>query len=252
MIDEVIKEGPTVEEALDAALDEMGVQQDAVMFEVLAEPGKGIFGAGAKLARVKVWLRTDVELRPSEADEDDEDEDEAEDVEEIQAGPAHGAHGVPVDLTDEELDAIADAGVATIQEMLAVLGIEAAVEEYEGDEGEIILDIVGDDLGILIGRHGRTLDALQVLVSAITNRRLDQRYPLMVDVSGYRHRRRVKLEEIARRAADRAARQHRSVQLRPMTSFERRVVHVALRDDRRVSTESEGDEPRRMVVVHPK
>lgn len=251
MIEETTMEGPTVEEALDAALEEMGVQQDAVEFEVLVEPGKGIFGAGAKQAQVRVWLKPGaLDVEDDDADLEDVDDDDLEDSEPATA-PA-GAPGPLPQLTDEELDAIADAGVATIQDVMRLLGIEASVEEYEGDEGEIILDIVGDELGILIGRHGRTLDALQILVSAITNRRLDQRYPVVVDVSGYRHRRRVKLEDIARRAADRAARQHRAVQLRPMTSFERRVVHVVLRDDRRVRTESEGDEPRRMVVVHPR
>ena len=197
---------------------------------------------------MRAWLKPGVE---ADAYDDDEDDDLIDEEPQPNAVRATASGEIP-ELTDEELDAISDAGAATIQDLMRLLGIEAGVEEYEGDEGEIILDIVGDDLGILIGRHGRTLDALQILVSAITNRRLDQRYPLVVDVSGYRHRRRLKLEDIARRAADRAARQHRSVQLRPMTSFERRVVHVVLRDDRRVRTESEGDEPRRMVVVHPK
>jgi len=247
MSDQVIMEGPTVEEAIDAALEELGVQQDAVQFEILAEPGKGLFGAGGKPARVRVWLKPGAILA---ADDDADDEEEDEDGPEV-LSLRHETPETP-ELSDDELDVIADAGVATIQDIMRSLAIEATVEEYEGDEGEIILDIVGDDLGLLIGRHGRTLDALQILVSAITNRRLDQRYPLMIDVSGYRHRRRVKLEEIARRAADRAARQHRAIQLRPMTSFERRVIHVALRDDKRVSTESEGDEPRRLVVVHPK
>lgn len=251
MINETVMEGPSVEEALDAALEAMGVQQDAVEYEILDEPSKGLFGGSGKPAKVRVWLKPGVRLPMADTPSDDADlGDEDEDESPLQSG-ASGPTPLP-ELTDEQLDLIADAGVATIQDLLGHLGIAAGVEEYEGDEGEIILDIVGDDLGILIGRHGRTLDALQILVSAITNRRLDQRYPLVVDVSGYRHRRRVKLEDIARRAADRVARQHRPVQLRPMTSFERRVIHVVLRDDRRVRTESEGDEPRRMVVVHPK
>lgn len=244
MIEEVICEGASVDEALDSALDEMGVQQDAVQYEIL----EGADGAGvrsSKGVKVRVWIRADV-LADMNAD-GDEDDDAAEDEEVV--GPSEDEDR---DLTDEELDAIADAGVAAIGKITHALGIVADVDEYEGDEGEIILDIVGDDLGILIGRHGRTLDALQVLVGAITNRQLGRRYPVVVDVSGYRHRRRAKIEEIARRAADRAARQHRPIQLRPMTSFDRRVVHVVLRDDRRVTTESEGEEPRRMVVVRPK
>lgn len=237
----VTKEGPTVAEALDAALEEMGVQQDAVEYEVVSEPGKGLFGAG-RPAVVRAWLKPGAEA-PLDDDEVDDEVDEA---------APHSEDADLGNLTDEQLDAIADAGAATIHDITTRLGIEATVEEYEGDEGEIILDIVGDDLGILIGRHGRTLDALQILVSAITNRRLDVRYPLVVDVSGYRHRRRLKLEDIARRAADRASRQHRPVALRPMTSFERRVIHMVLREDRRVTTESEGEDPRRMVVVRPR
>jgi spoIIIJ-associated protein len=249
MIREVTTEGPSVAEAIDAALEEMGVQQDAVEYEVLEEPGRGIFGGSGKRARVKVWVKPEILLgRPAEAAEDVETDDEHA---EVAVSPPHNNDGEG-ELTDAELDAIADAGVQTIGEILSFVGMEAEIDEFEGDEGEIILDIVGDDFGLLIGRHGRTLDALQVLVAAITNRRTGQRYPLVVDISGYRHRRRVKIEEIAHRAADRAVRQHRPVSLRPMTSFERRVVHVALRDDRRVTTESEGDEPRRMVIIHPR
>lgn len=248
MIREVTAEGPSVAEAIDAALEELGVQQDAVEYEVLEEPGHGLFG-GARQAKVRVWLKPDRVAEISAGDLDDEDVDALE--EEPDETPA-GVLGVEEPMTDEELDAIADAGVATITAILKTLGIEASIEEYEGDEGEIILDIVGDDLGVLIGRHGRTLDALQVLVSAVTNRRVERRYPVVVDVLGYRHRRRIKLEEIAKRAADRAVRQRRPVELRPMTSFERRVVHLALRNDRRVTTQSEGTEPQRMVVIHPR
>jgi len=242
MIEEVTVEGPSVEEAIDAALEQMGVQQDAVQFEVLSEPGRGLFKGGSAPARVRVWLKPGVELAVG-----DEVEDDDSDVVE-----APNTTNEEADLTDDQLDAIADAGADAIRAILGALNIEGAIDEYEGDEGEIILDITGDDLAVLIGRHGRTLDALQVIVSTITNRKLDIRYPLVVDVSGYRHRRRLKLEEIARGAADRASRQRRSVQLRPMSSFERRVIHVVLRDDRRVTTESEGSEPRRMVVVHPR
>ncbi len=239
---EVTVEGPSVEEAIDAALEEMGVQQDAVQFEVLSEPGRGLFKGGSTPARVRVWLKPGIDLDVSDPEEEGHISETADDVQ-----PEHEQ-----ELTDDELDAIADTGAEAIKAILGSFGIEAAIDEYEGDEGEIILDITGDDLAVLIGRHGRTLDALQVIVSTITNRKLDTRYPLVVDVSGYRHRRRLKLEEIARGAADRAVRQRRAVQLRPMSSFERRVVHVVLRDDRRVTTESEGAEPRRMVVVHPR
>ena len=246
MTNRIEKDGPSVAEALDAALEEMGVQQDMVEYEVLESGGKRMFGMKSdKLARVAVWLKPEVarSLESAAVVVDEEDEEPL---------PLELTEDHEEEFSDEELDAIADSAVAVINDVVGHYGLTPGVEEYEGDEGEIILDIVGDDLGILIGRHGKTLDALQVVVSAITNRRIERRYPIVVDVSGYKHRRRMKVEEIARRAAERAGRQGRPVQLRPMTSFERKVVHMTLRDDRRVTTASDGDEPFRHVIVSPK
>jgi len=121
----------------------------------------------------------------------------------------------------------------------------------EGDEGELILDITGDDLAVLIGRHGKTLDALQTLVSAVTARKIGFRYPIVVDVEGYKNRQRQKLESIARSAANRAVSQKKSAKLRPMTPYERRLVHIALREDKRVETASEGEGSARHVVIIP-
>ena len=159
----------------------------------------------------------------------------------------------PVDLTDEELDRIADTAIAALQDILKYFNVgEATIDEYEGDEGELILDITGDDLAVLIGRHGKTLDALQFLVSAITVRTIGYRYPVVVDIEGYKGRQREKLESIARSSANRAASQNRSIKLRPMTPYERRIVHITLRDDDRVETASEGEGSARHVVILPR
>lgn len=241
---EIVKEAPTVEEAVDAALEELGVQADAAEYEVVEAPSKGLFG-GARPATVRVWLKPETVAALDESVEEADEEEEALPEELRVAEP-------PAELSEEELDRVADTAVATIQRILGFFGIEAAIDEYEGDDGEIILDIVGGDLAILIGRHGKTLDALQTIVAAATSRQLGFRYPIVVDVEGYRGRRREKLEDMARRTADRVARQGRAVKLRPMTSYERRVVHMALRDDRRVVTESEGEDPARAVVILPK
>lgn len=158
-----------------------------------------------------------------------------------------------IEVTEEELDAIADTAIAALQDILKYFNVgEVTIDEYEGDEGELILDIAGDDLAILIGRHGRTLDALQFVVSAITVRSMGFRYPVIVDVEGYKSRQREKLESIARSTANKAASQHRSVKMRPMTPYERRIVHIALRDDDRVDTASEGEGSARHVVVVPR
>lgn len=158
-----------------------------------------------------------------------------------------------IEVTEEELDAIADTAIAALQDILKYFNVgEVTIDEYEGDEGELILDITGDDLAILIGRHGRTLDALQFIVSAITVRSMGFRYPVIVDVEGYKSRQREKLESIAHSTANKAASQHRSVKMRPMTPYERRIVHIALRDDDRVDTASEGEGSARHVVVVPR
>jgi spoIIIJ-associated protein len=266
MSTETIGEGPSVAEALDVALEELGVQQDAVEYEVIEEPGRKLLGLGGeKQARVKVWLKEEYEEELSEAKQVareildvDETADSAEEVleEEDVEGPepANLKTSAPpptADLSEEELDQVADAAVAALKGILSDFGIDAEIEEYEGDEGEIILDVVGDDLGVLIGRHGKTLDGIQTLVGAMTNRKIGFRYPVIVDVEGYRQRRREKVEQIARRAADKAVRNGEPVSLRPMTSYERRVVHMSLREDGRVTTGSDGDEPFRHVVISP-
>lgn len=157
------------------------------------------------------------------------------------------------DITEEELDNIADTAIAALRDILKYFNVgEVTIDEYEGDDGELILDITGEDLAVLIGRHGKTLDALQFLVSAITVRAIGFRYPVVIDVEGYKSRQRDKIESIARSSANRAASQHRSVKMRPMTPYERRIVHIALRDDDRVDTASEGEGSARHVVIIPR
>ena len=156
------------------------------------------------------------------------------------------------EITDEQLDEIADTAIAALKDVLKYFNVgEVTIDEYEGDEGELILDITGDDLAVLIGRHGKTLEALQFLISAITVRKIGYRFPVIIDVESYKNRQRQKLEALARSSAKKAVSQGRSVKLRPMTPYERRIIHVALRDDNRVDTASEGEGAARHVVVVP-
>lgn len=154
------------------------------------------------------------------------------------------------ELSDAELDTIADIAITHIRELLAFFGEErVTVDEYEGDEGELILDISGGDLAVLIGRHGRTLDALQMIVSSFMSNKLHFHFPIVIDVEGYKSRRKEKIESLARSAAARAVRQHGSVKMAPMNAYERRIVHLALLDSLEVTTHSEGEDPDRRVVV---
>ena len=154
------------------------------------------------------------------------------------------------ELTDDELDFVADAAIRSINDILSYFGeTGSSIDEYDGDNGELILDINGGDLAVLIGRHGRTLDALQMVVSSLLSSTLGFHYPIVVDIEGYKSRRKNKVQSLARSAAARAKKQHGSVSLPPMNAYERRLVHLALVDDDSVVTHSEGEEPMRHVVV---
>lgn len=159
---------------------------------------------------------------------------------------------LPRVVTEEELDEIADVAIGSLQGILNFFNLgEITIDEYEGDEGELILDITGDDLAVLIGRHGKTLDALQYIVSMTTTRTIGYKFPVVVDVQGYKSVQREKLESLAYSAANRACTQKRNIGLRPMTPYERRIIHVFLKDDSRVETMSEGEGPERHVVIIP-
>jgi spoIIIJ-associated protein len=180
-------------------------------------------------------------------------EELVETEEESVADGVEGAQSAAEGISDEELDKIADTAIAFISDILQYMNVgEVKIDEYEGDEGELILDLTGDNLAILIGRHGKTLDALQFLVSTVTARTIGYRYPVVVDVEGYKGRQREKLESIALSAAERAVNQKRNVRLHPMTPFERRIIHITLADDPRVETASEGEGAARRVVVLPR
>ena len=180
-----------------------------------------------------------------ELDGEESVEDEGGEVEAVENVEEAG-------VTEEQLDEIADTAIAVLRDILKYFNVgEVTIDEYEGDEGELILDITGKDLAVLIGRHGKTLDALQFLISAITVRKIGYRFPVIIDVESYKNRQRQKLEALARSSANKASSQKRSIKLRPMTPYERRIIHVALRDDPRVDTASEGEGAARHVVVVP-
>ena len=154
-----------------------------------------------------------------------------------------------LELTDEEMDKVADVAVDYLKNILALFGeTNSSIDEYDGDEGELILDVNGGDLAVLIGRHGKTLDALQMVLSSLMSNRLKFHYPVSVDIEGYKSRRKNKIQQMARQAADRARKQGR-VTLAPMNAFERRLVHLALVSYDDITTHSEGEEPNRRVII---
>lgn len=218
--------GETVGEAKWAALRELerrhpGLDKAAVRFEVVAEGERGILGVGYKPARVVAQL-------PAEAAE------------------AAAATTVASDDTAQVAEAR-----ALVTQIVTALGVDAEVEAREEAEA-IVLTCSGPDVGLLIGRHGQTIDAIQYLLNAIGWRAYgEERKEVVVDAAGYRARRKATLEALALRVADRVRDSGEREELEPMTAVERKVVHLRLKDVAGVGTASEGTEPNRYVVVIP-
>jgi spoIIIJ-associated protein len=214
--------GETVGEAKWKALRDLeraapGLDKASVSFQVVSEGERGLLGVGSTPARV---------------------------VASVDA-PAPPAPAMPRD--DET--AVETRVRALVERVVAAMGIGARVDVREGDE-EVVVTCTGGDLGLLIGKHGQTIDALQHVANAALHRGGEGAKPVTVDAAGYRERRRTTLEGIALRGAERAAAGER-VLLEPMTSVERKIVHERLKDVPGVETSSEGTEPNRYVVVLP-
>jgi spoIIIJ-associated protein len=217
--------GETVGEAKWAALRELerqqpGLDKAAVSFQVVSEGERGLLGVGYEPARVLASVSRDDGAVPGPAVPDPE-------------GP------VP-ELAREVLERIVDG-----------IGARCRIDLHE-EEDALVATCTGGNLGLLIGKHGQTIDAVQYLVNAIVSRAYpDDRLQIVVDASGYRARREATLASIAQRSAERALQLGSPVELEPMTAVERKVVHLALRDYPGIDTTSEGTEPNRFVVVMP-
>ena len=220
--------GETVGEAKWAALRELerlrpGLDKAAVRFQVVTEGERGLLGVGFSPARVVA---------------------SAEDPGEPVPEPPREAH--PEDSDDAALVR------ELVERSSSVIGARCEVVVEESDE-EIRAVCEGADLGLLIGRHGQTIDALQYLANALVARGGAQtRRRVVVDAAGYRERRSAALESLAQRSAERAAATGLPISLEPMSAVERKVVHESLKDDPEVETTSEGTEPNRYVVVLPR
>lgn len=213
--------GETVGEAKWAALRELekqhpGLDKSAVHFQVVTEGERGLLGVGFAPAQVVATVSTDA---------------------------------VAAAAVDES--ELAGEARALVTRIVDGIGVTGRIDVDESDD-LITVSCVGSDLGMLIGRHGQTIDAVQYLANAVMWRRhTEDRKEVVVDAAGYRDRRRVALEALALRSADRALSDHEPVELEPMTAVERKVVHLRLKEFDGVETTSEGTEPNRYVVVHP-
>jgi spoIIIJ-associated protein len=217
--------GETVGEAKWQALRELerlapGLDKSAVRFEVVSEGERGLLGVGYAPARVVATVDASAATAPARSAATDES-------------------SLAADLRD------------LLTRITDVLDVGCRVDVVEDDEA-VTASLTGGDLGVVIGRHGQTIDAIQYLANAIAYRAYgDDRKDVVVDAAGYRERRRETLEALAMRSAERARASGEPVELEPMSPVERRIVHLRLQDEAGVSTRSEGEEPYRYVVVEP-
>lgn len=199
------KRGKNVDEAIKAALDELGCEIDDVSIEVVEEPTKGLLGlVGRKPAIVKVSLKK----KPPE--------DDARKV---------------------------------VEELLNKMKIDYQINQVEWEANRVRINIIGKDMGLLIGRKGETLNAVQYIIGLIVNRNREEKVRVILDVEDYRKKREESLEALALRLSDKVKRTRKNVVMRPMSSQERRIVHTALQGDPQITTFSLGDEPNRKVVI---
>jgi len=211
----------TVEEAIQHALEQLGVSREEVNITVLKEGKAGILGLGSEEAKIRVELKT---VHPETAEPGSDITETAKDV---------------------------------LEKLLAVLGVEASVslqtgtvvEEVKGAVSPTCFDIAGEDLGILIGRRGQTVAALQYIVRLILSQQTKSQVPIVIDVDGYKRRRYEALRNLALRMAEQVKTRKVPFTLEPMPAYERRIIHLALANHPDVTTQSIGEGETRKVVI---
>ena len=246
---------PSVEEAVSMGLEQLGISREAVDVEVLDSGSRGLFGIGGRQSRVRLTIKG-----VGESSSKKESPMPAKTTPEMAVSSTeavtneHNSRAASLMLDDDHELQVAQ---AVVEELLEKMKIRAGVTTRfevspEKEERIIYVEIHGDDLSILIGRRSETLNALQYISSLIICKELGQWMPLMIDIQGYRSRRERQLRQLAHRMAEQAVHTGRRQVLEPMPANERRIVHLELRDNEQVTTESIGEEPNRKVTIYLK
>ena len=231
MIKTLEKTGRTEDDAINAALAELGLDRDDVSVEILERAKSGFFGIGASPAVVRVSYEAEDEPAPAE---------ETVVVETVEVE-------VSAPVVDEPADYAAVRQFLT--GLLDRMGVKANIAISARDNGGINVELSGSGMGAIIGRRGETLDAIQHLTNYVVNRGSEKRLHISVDAECYRSKREESLTRLAEKMAEKAIKYKRSMALEPMNSYERHVIHTALQNYEGVTTSSTGVEPNRRVVV---
>jgi spoIIIJ-associated protein len=260
---------PSVEEAVNRGLSQLGLPNEAVEVEVLDPGSHGFLGIGSRQARIRLRIKDESQKK---ADSSAGPQSKAQPVfatvqtqvsspvsapasEPARQKGASPAPVQPVTAGDEHKLQVA---IQVVHELLERMKVTAEVTAHfveasdPKEEAVVLVEIQGDDLSILIGRRSETLNALQYIASLIVGKELGEWVPMMIDVQGYRARRERQLRQIARRMAEQAVHTGKRQVLEPMPANERRIIHMELHDHPQVTTESLGEEPNRKVTISPK
>ena len=241
----------SVDQAIDDALEELGLKRQQVEIEILTAGKPGLFGIGGEQARVRVTALEEGTARPMA---EPEEEDTARPVAEPSIVGGEPTEIEIKDLASPEVELASD----HLSQLLAFMEIDGEVSvrspETPGDglgRASAVLDVEGEDLGLLIGRRGSTLAALQYMINLMVSRDMGSRVLISLDIEHYRRSREDSLTDLAQRMADRVRNSGRSLTLEPMPAGERRIIHLVLAEDNAVTTGSVGEGEGRKVVIYP-
>ena len=244
----------TIEEATSQATAQIESQGRVVTsVKVLEEPSKGFLGFGKKNALVRVYFEEGTAEHTAVVEEvvsvvktvtetavDTVETDNTEIPVVVEDG-----------ITKAEQDFIADTGKEFLLGMFGKMGLPVQIEKLTTKD-KITFQVHGEDLGILIGKHGQTLDAIQYLTNLVANKEVRRRCQIVVDVENYRSRREETLVQLAHRLGAKVRRTRQKIALEPMNAFERKIIHLALQNEKNIKTDSEGQEPYRHIVIYYK
>lgn len=248
----------TVDEAIDIACAKAGVDLADVDVEIIDVGSKGIFGLGGREAKVRLTIKKPISIQdlnkkdPAPSNLKNPVVERKQEVN--KTAPAQNSQeNKGPEITADLIKQVDESLSNFLKPVLRTLGVDPQ-SVIEDKDGILWVSFSGGGLGILIGRRGETLNALQYLANLCVNRGKApaQRVRLVLDVAGYRESREETLRALARKMADKAVRTGRRVELEPMSPHERRIVHMALQDDRRVDTSSQGEEPYRRIIIRKK
>ncbi len=260
--------GKTVDDAITEALVSLGITSDQVEYEVIEKGGSGFLGFNAKPAKIRARKKVDTPVEEA-VEAVAEAETEAVKAEEKAEEAIGDILGAAAGLAGAASEAVAEVSseVKAAKEPMDVKTAEAKIKEFlsqvfgamnmnveiivkEAEEKDMLdVELKGDDMGVLIGKRGQTLDALQYLTNLTLNKHSDRYIRVKMDTENYRERRKATLENLAKNLASKAKRTGKDVELEPMNPYERRIIHYALQGDKAVDTHSVGEEPYRHVVI---